>query len=169
MDDASDVHGWVSDAAKVLDIEERRALNAVCEELRDSNVEAAVVILEALAPEVSSPSGFCAALLNFWGVGHPRLHTGLLVLLLVQQRRLEMRTGYGLVRQLPTQTLQRIQREKMMPLFAEKKFGKALCEGLAAVQTELSLATPADATQPNRHGFGGGQTPIDEFLERTKS
>ena len=40
MDDASDVHGWVSDAAKVLDIEERRALNAVCEELRDSNVEA---------------------------------------------------------------------------------------------------------------------------------
>lgn len=39
--------------------------------------EAAVVILEALAPEVSSPSGFCAALLNFWGVGHPRLHTGL--------------------------------------------------------------------------------------------
>ena len=40
MHDASDVHGWVSDAAKVLDIEERRALNAVCEELRDSNVEA---------------------------------------------------------------------------------------------------------------------------------
>lgn len=40
MDDASDVHGWVSDAAKVLDIEERRALNAVCETLRDSNVEA---------------------------------------------------------------------------------------------------------------------------------
>ena len=40
MDDESDVHGWVSDAAKVLDVEERRALNAVCEKLRDSNVEA---------------------------------------------------------------------------------------------------------------------------------
>ncbi len=48
MDDESDVHGWVSDAAKVLDVEERCALNAVCEKLRDSNVEAVSLRAESL-------------------------------------------------------------------------------------------------------------------------
>eukprot|EP00435_Cladocopium_sp_Y103_P058513 s1421_g20.t1 len=69
--------GWVSDAAQLLEPSERRKLNAICEQMQTLNVEATVVVLDALSSDVTSPSGFCAALLNFWGVGHPRLHTGM--------------------------------------------------------------------------------------------
>ncbi|CAK9042189.1 unnamed protein product [Durusdinium trenchii] len=131
-------------------------------------VFASVVVLAGLHPEVSSVSGFAAALMNFWGVGHPRLHTGLLVMLLVQQRCLEMRVGYGLARLLPTEKLQQIQQERMRLHLAANKPGQALCEGLEAILTVLSSSSlrKSEQVSRNRHGFGGGQTPIEEFLKK---
>ncbi|CAK9042191.1 Hypothetical protein SCF082_LOCUS24314 [Durusdinium trenchii] len=106
--------------------------------------------------------------MNFWGVGHPRLHTGLLVMLLVQQRCLEMRVGYGLARLLPTEKLQQIQQERMRLHLAANKPGQALCEGLEAILTVLSSSSlrKSEQVSRNRHGFGGGQTPIEEFLKK---
>ncbi|CAK9039478.1 unnamed protein product [Durusdinium trenchii] len=108
----SEPPSWVSDSGRFLEASEQRRLEELCEALANTNVEASVVVLAGLHPEVSSVSGFAAALMNFWGVGHPRLHTGLLVMLLVQQRCLEMRVGYGLARLLPTEKLQQIQQER---------------------------------------------------------
>eukprot|EP00913_Durusdinium_trenchii_P033863 g31699.t2 len=166
----SEPPSWVSDSGRFLEASEQRRLEELCEALANTNVEASVVVLAGLHPEVSSVSGFAAALMNFWGVGHPRLHTGLLVMLLVQQRCLEMRVGYGLARLLPTEKLQQIQQERMRLHLAANKPGQALCQGLEAILTVLSSSSlrKSEQVSRNRHGFGGGQTPIEEFLKKVR-
>ena len=164
---------WVSDPGRLLPDLDRSQLNELCEKLQSTwKAEAVVVVLDSLAADVN-PTGFAAALLNFWGVGDRRLHTGLLILLLTGQRRLEMRTGYGLARILPSDVLQSMQRETMMPHLAAGKPGQALCEGLRAALQAMEAAPQhwrqTGSTEQNSHGFGGGQTPIDEFLPKDKT
>ena len=168
---------WVSDPGRLLPDAERSELNELCEKLSSEwKAEAAVAVLDSLAVDVQ-PTAFAAALLNFWGVGDRRLHTGLMVLLLTGQRRLEMRTGYGLARILPSEELQRIQQQAMVPHLAANRPGQALCEGLKACFHMVEHKAPkhwkqthsnGPSVERNSHGFGGGQTPIDEFLPNKK-
>jgi len=168
---------WVSDAGRLLSDEERDTVDRACAAIHQAwRAEAAVVLLEALPVDVQ-PSAFAAALLNFWGVGDKQLHTGLLVLLLSKQRRLEMRVGYGAARALPSTTLRAIQDEHMVARLRTGAVGRALEFGLTRVLGSLdelaprhwkrqTPAAPRDRDERNRHGFGGGQTSIEEFLPK---
>ena len=166
---------WVSDPGRQLPDADRAELHDLCEKLQlEWKAEAAVVVLDSLAADVN-PNGFAAALLNFWGVGDRRLHTGLLILLLTGQKRLVMRTGYGLARVLSSDFLQSVQRE-MVPHLASGRPGRALCDGLHAALQAMDQAPKhwrraagTGTTEVNSHGFGGGQTPIDEFLPQAKT
>uniref|UniRef100_A0A7S1F1T3 TPM domain-containing protein n=1 Tax=Noctiluca scintillans TaxID=2966 RepID=A0A7S1F1T3_NOCSC len=160
--------GWVSDIGHLLSETDRIKIDAVCREIHQSwRAEVVVVVLESL-PTGFNPAGFAAALLNYWGVGDAKLHTGLVVLLLVKQRRLEMRTGFGATRMLGADTLESLQNDRMVPLLKLENPGGALLEGLKGIQEIIDHTGPShwrrsSASEPNRHGFGGGQTPIDEF------
>jgi len=164
---------WISDVGKQLTEVEFKNVDAHCAAIHSAwRFEVAVVLLEGLPDDVQ-PSAFSAALLNYWGVGDKRLHTGLFILLLSKQRRLEMRVGYGADRALPKDLLRRIQEEKMVPHFKHGAIGQAFSEGLKEISATLQAKAPShwrrDAAVPvadeqNRHGFGGGQTSIDEFM-----
>ncbi|CAE7888023.1 unnamed protein product [Symbiodinium necroappetens] len=167
---------WVSDPSRLLPDSDRSEVDELCEKLqREWKAEAVVVVLDSLAADVQ-PTGFAAALLNFWGVGDQRLHTGLLILLLTGQRRLEMRTGYGLARILPSEVLQSLQ-QSMVPQLAAGSPGRALCQGLKGALQKLEEDAPkhwrnqegaSSDRQRNSHGFGGGQTPVDEFMPKDR-
>lgn len=163
---------WVSDIGKQLPAEDRGELDKLCESFHAQwRAEVAVVVLGALPDDVN-PSGFAAALMNFWGVGDVRLHSGLLIMLLSRQRRLEMRVGHGATRVLGPEVQRRIQQDHMVPHFRAGHPGAGLCAGLRAVMSTFEDSGPShwrrDPAAPvpelNRHGFGGGQTPIDEFM-----
>jgi len=166
---------WVSDVPKLLSDTDSTEIDAICAALVEAwRFEVAVVLLESL-PEEIQPSAFAAALLNFWGVGDKRLHTGLLVLLLSKQRRLEMRVGFGAGRALPPECLRSIQDECMVPHLRNGAVGAALRDGLRAVSIALEAGAPSHwrrdksaQHEPNRHGFGGGQTSIDEFMPTSR-
>uniref|UniRef100_A0A7S4RPK7 TPM domain-containing protein n=1 Tax=Alexandrium monilatum TaxID=311494 RepID=A0A7S4RPK7_9DINO len=162
---------WVSDVGSLLDKDSRADVDALCDEVHASwCVEVAVVVLSSL-PEDVHPSAFAAALLNYWGVGDVRLRTGLLVMLLLGQRRLEMRVGYGTQRVFSPETLKAIQEERMVPHLRAGAPGAALREGLRGIQAALDAKGPqhwrrsasSGPAEYNRQGFGGGQTPIDDF------
>lgn len=163
---------WVSDAGHLLGDTERAEVDALCEQVYAAwKVEVAVVVLDAL-PEDVRPTAFGAALLNYWGVGDTRLRTGLVMMLLLSQRRLEMRVGYGAERILRPEVLKAVQDERMVPQLKAGNPGAALREGLRGVLEVLEAKGPPHwrrhpgdpPPERNRHGFGGGQTPIDAWL-----
>lgn len=171
---AGEEPGWVSDAGHVMNEEDRSAVSARCQDVYSAwRMEIGIVLLNALPKDVH-PAGFTAALLNYWGVGDPKLHTGLLALFLLEQRRLEVRVGYGAERILKAEMLKRLQEERMVPHLKEGALRPALEEMVSGISEAMEKdgpphwrrATDRGLVKPNKHGFGGGQTPIKEFMPK---
>lgn len=127
--------GWVTDLADVLSDGEEAAMNSVIAELHtDLGVEIAVVTVPDVA---GTPKAFATELFNTWGVGDGDANNGLLVLLVMGERRLEMETGYGLEATLPDGWLGTMQQQAMVPHFKQGEFGAGLIAGLADINARL--------------------------------
>jgi uncharacterized protein len=85
----------------------------------------------------STPKDFANRLFAHWGIGKARADNGLLVLLVVDQRRLEMETGYGLEPILPDGWLGNMQAEVMVPAFRSGDFPAGLEAGLVRIDQRL--------------------------------
>ena len=90
---------WVSDTAGVFSPAAVARIDARLDALeRDLGVEIAVATVNGID---TTPKEFATGLFAHWGIGKARADNGLLVLLVMDQRRLEMETGYGLEPILP--------------------------------------------------------------------
>ena len=128
--------GWVTDMADVLDPGQEAVLNAQIERLNtDLGVEIAVVTIDNSGDQ--SPKQFSTALFNAWGIGSSQRNDGLLVLLALEQRRLEMETGYGLEAPLPDGWLGTMQAGHMVPSFKVGEYGDGLVAGLGQIDERL--------------------------------
>ncbi|WP_199589752.1 TPM domain-containing protein [Lujinxingia litoralis] len=138
------VNAWVTDHADILTPEQELELNTMLHELEHlTSVEVALVTLHSV--DAPTPKDFATRLFNYWGVGKEELNNGLLVLLVMDERRLEMETGYGLEGVLTDGWLATIQAEHMVPHFKEGQFGIGLTSGLAEIYRRLTphpLPTP---------------------------
>lgn len=145
------VHGgWVSDVAGALDPSEVAAIDALLDDLnRDLGVEVAVTLVDST--DDLTPKEFTSALFAHWGVGRRGADNGLLVTLVLSQRRLEMETGYGLEGLLPDGWLGRMQADHMVPRFREEDYGGGLLAGLR-VTAERLRAHPVEAQLGSRIG-----------------
>lgn len=153
---------WVSDLAEVIDAPAEARIEARVQALHDDlGVEIAVVT----APTVQgTPKDFATGLFEHWGVGSAGANDGLLVLLVVDARRLEMETGYGLEPALPDGWLGTMQAERMVPRFRDGDLGGGLEAGIEAVDARLrsdpdqaqqgtrsAIPTPRVAAPPDAH------------------
>ncbi|MCA9492203.1 MAG: TPM domain-containing protein [Myxococcales bacterium] len=164
--------GWVTDAADILDETAEAELNTRIEALhRDLHVEIAVVTLQEVD---RTPKEFATALFNHWTIGDAKANNGLLVLMVMGQRRLEMETGYGLEPLLTDSWLGAMQQQKMVPEFKAGNFGTGLVAGLVACDerlrqhpAEAMLGTQAAAVKlpdwPTEPTWEAG-SPIDPLL-----
>jgi TPM domain len=101
------------------------------------------------------PREFATGLFNRWGIGKAGADSGLLVLIVADQRRIEMETGYGLEPALPDGWLSALQHETMLPAFRSGDHGAGVEAGLAAPRawvcwraSRCSCAPPAAASAP---------------------
>ena len=127
---------WVTDLAKVIDAEDEATINALLDALEaETTVEVAVVAV----PSVSSPTPkqFTTELFNHWGVGKAGADNGLLVVLSIEDRRVEMEPGYGLAPILTDGWLGTMQSELMVPEFRAGDYGEGLLVGLRATDAKL--------------------------------
>jgi uncharacterized protein len=126
---------WVQDGAGVLTMQERRDLDVLLTQLeKDTGVEMPVVTVQDVP---GTPKEFATALFNHWGVGKADADNGVLVLLVMGQRRLEMETGYGVEPILPDGWLGVMQNQSMVPQFKRGQFGAGLMAGLRDVDARL--------------------------------
>lgn len=123
--------GWVADMADIIDPATEARLNALISASEAaSGIEIAVVTVEAVS--TPTPKDFATELFNLWHIGKVGEDNGLLVLMVVAERRLEMETGYGLEADLTDGWLRSMQQRTMVPAFRNGDYGDGLERGVQA-------------------------------------
>jgi uncharacterized protein len=146
---------YVSDPDGVLPPGAAPALNARLDSLdRSGRAHIDVVLVRSLGEAV--PKMAATALFNQWKIGSKVTNNGLLMLLVLDQRRVEFETGYGLEADLPDIICYRIQQRYMLEPARAGRYDVAVQQGVAAIIRRLRppaalprpvLRTAADSSQ----------------------
>src|SRR5690606_33123274 len=122
------VQGWVNDFAQVIDAPTEAKLNAlIADANRQTTAEMAGVVVETTARD--TPRQYVTALFNQWGVGRRGADNGVMILLALNDRRVEIETGYGVEDILPDGKVGEIIRTSMVPYFRRQQWGEGLLAG----------------------------------------
>jgi uncharacterized protein len=106
---------WVSDVANILQPETEQKLNTLINQLQAYNgSEIAVVTLPDSTP-LATPKELATKLFNTWHIGQKDKDNGLLFLISVGDRRVEIETGYGIEAILPDAKVGRIIEQQITP------------------------------------------------------
>jgi uncharacterized membrane protein YgcG len=144
--------GRVNDFAQVLDASTKAQLNALVAQVEQrTTAEIAVVVVHTTAP--LTPKEYVTALFNRWGVGKRGIDNGVMVLLAIHDRRVEIETGYGVEGILPDGKVGEIIRTAMLPAFKHNRWGEGLVAGTQRVAQTLlehtpTLRPPAEPRRP---------------------
>lgn len=155
--------GYVSDPDAYLSPADETTINRLLAVLEDSSsAQVAVVIVGSIGNE--NPKDFATRLFSHWGIGQAGIDNGLLILTVMDQRRTEFETGYGLEGVLPDAYCYRIGMQELVPYFKEEQYGQGLIAAVQAIAEilqdpaslpEIQLAplaqgTPAANQAPRR-------------------
>ena len=141
--------GRVNDFAQVLEPSTTEQLKALAAEVEQrTTAEIAVVVVHTTAP--LTPKEYVTALFNHWGVGKRGADNGVMVLLALHDRRVEIETGYAVEGILPDGHAGEIIRTAMVPAFTHDRWGEGLVAGTQRVaqvllQQASTLPPPAEA------------------------
>lgn len=158
---------WVTDMAGILNNEIETQINQIISRLEAKNgTEMVVVTVPKISPG-DTPKQFATQLFNYWGVGKKGQDNGVLFLISVGDRRVEIETGYGLEEILPDAKVGNIIKSQIIPQFKKGDFAGGTLAGTQALvvvlESERSLLTPnAENSQSTNNsilhlllGFGG--------------
>ena len=146
-------NGWVADPANVI-AARHTDINRLLTDLEQrTSVEVAVVVLPTIGQLV--PKDFAVALFQHWGIGKAGKDNGLLVLHILDQRRIEIETGYGLEGVLPDVKCFWITEEVAVPFFKQSSFAdghnevvRALIRGIDQPDIQHAALVSQLSTQP---------------------
>lgn len=134
--------GWVSDTAEQISAPMERRLNGLITFLEaETTAEIAVVTIPDTPPEVS-PKAFATELFNTWGVGKAEKNNGVLVLLSMGDRRIEIELGRGMEPVLSDDRLASLTRHSLRPLLQAGNVDQALWAGVGAIVADLTGIDP---------------------------
>ncbi|MDJ0620470.1 MAG: TPM domain-containing protein [Calothrix sp. MO_192.B10] len=145
--------GWVTDMANILSDRTESQLNGMISRLEAKNsAEMAIVTVPETAP-AATPKEFTTKLFNHWGIGKKGKDNGLLFLISVKDKRVEIETGYGLEGILPDAKVGKIIGTKIIPRFQQRDFDGGVLGGTKALivvlEPSLGQELAQDATVPS--------------------
>jgi uncharacterized protein len=158
--------GRISDFAGVVDPATRSTLDALLAELTaKTGAEIAVVTVRTTAPETSFD--YAMAIAEQWKPGDPKKDNGVVLLVAVDDRAMQILTGYGVEGALPDGKVGEIRDRLALPAFREGRYSAGIARAAAALAAaiasdagvELSGVPPAD-----RRARGRGGAPIAAVL-----
>ena len=128
-------NSWVHDGAGVVGHREAD-INRLLDKLeRDTGAEVVVVTVPSIGTDV--PRDFATVLFNAWGVGKAGKDNGVLILHVIDQRRVEIETGYGAATVLTDARCKQIIDEVTIPFFKRSSFADGHFETVRAVARGL--------------------------------
>ncbi len=98
---------------------------------------------------VSYPKDFATELFNYWGIGKKGEDNGVLLLISVKDRRVEIETGYGLQEILPDVKVQQIIDTTILPNFKEGNFALGTVEGTKSLAVLLAPSLKKELLSSN--------------------
>ncbi|WP_225894467.1 TPM domain-containing protein [Atlanticothrix silvestris] len=144
--------GWVTDMAGILSDETEAQINQMISELEaKKGTEMAVVTVPKTSPS-ASPKKFATELFNYWGIGKKGQDNGILLLISVGDRRVEIETGYGVEAILPDAKVGNIIDTQIIPQFKKGDFAGGTLAGTKALIVVLKpdqLSSANQVTPPN--------------------
>ena len=147
--------GFVNDFANILSTDQTASLERIAQGLKEgTGAELAVAIMPSTTP--LDPKTYAVDLFTKWGIGRKGQDDGVLVLLAIAERRIEVEVGYGLEGVLPDGRVGRILDEAAIPHFREGRMGEGLVATAEALAQVVSNAPGADAIGAAGSGEEGG-------------
>ena len=127
---------FVSNPDGILSAETVNTLDQMLFSLQEANTsEVAVVALQSIGD--NDIDDFATELFTRWGIGKQN-DNGLLVLLILDQRRITFRTGYGIEGILPDAICKRIQTQYVIPQFKQGDYDKGILDGMNVITRILT-------------------------------
>lgn len=120
--------GNVSDFAALLDPSQASTLEDVIQELRESDVWLAVATIPAAGDR--TPKEWATDAFQEWKIGEKGKDNGVLIVLSLGDRRVEVETGYGVEARLPDFRVGQLLDAYAVPSFRQNRWGEGLL-GLA--------------------------------------
>lgn len=128
--------GWIADPDNIVPEAEETQINQILSAIEtDLTAEVGIVVVNSISEAV--PRTFVHELFNLWGVGKKNKDNGLLLLLVIDQKRWEAETGYGLEGVLPDVTLKRLGEKSFPAHFRAGNYGTGLLEFTRALDQML--------------------------------
>jgi len=144
--------GFVNDYAGALSSGERSRIEALCRDLEaKTSAELAVVVVKTVQP--LDPKMYAVKLFEKWGIGKKGVDNGILLLLAMEERRVEIEVGYGLEGVITDSKAGRILDDYVVPYFKKGQFNKGLYNGAAAISKEIITskgASPDEKFAPEK-------------------
>lgn len=157
-------NSYISDPSNLLEQTTYDQINSELTFLEDSiGSEVALVLLPSIGEAV--PKDFAYKLLNLWGIGKKGADNGLLILFVLDQKRVEFETGNGLEGILPDAICKRIITNEMIPSFKNEAYGEGLLEGIMAISSIIQRPENAvEYEEKENKGEGGFFLQIYSYL-----
>ena len=125
-------NGFVSNPDAILKAETVQQLNISLDSLeKQTGAEVAVVVLNSIGQNEIKP--FATDLFKLWGIGKTKKDNGLLLLFVLDQRKVTFETGYGLEGILPDAICKRIQIQTMIPEFKTGNYDAGILAGVQRI------------------------------------
>lgn len=148
-------NSYISDPSNILDEETYNQINNQLTFLEDSvGNQVALVMLPSIGEAV--PKDFAYKLFNLWGIGKSGADNGLLILFVLDQKRVEFETGNGLESILPDAICKRIITNELIPSFKNEAYGEGLLKGINAISSIIQNPENAVEYEENENKGEGG-------------
>jgi hypothetical protein len=130
--------GRIVDTASMLTHDQ---INKISQELNriESEVEGSQMLVVTVpdVPSGTSPKQFATALFNNWGIGSKKTQNGVLMLVVKDQRRIEIEVGLALDDKFDKTWCTSMLKAEVVPLFKEGRYGDGVYEGVRKVEARL--------------------------------
>jgi uncharacterized protein len=146
--------GFVNDYVGILTADQKQTLDQITQSLKQTNgAELAIAIVDSVEPLDSKL--YAVKLFEKWKIGEKGKDNGVLVLLAIKERRIEIEVGYGLEGVLPDALAGQILDDYAVPNFREGKMGEGVIETAKAIASVVAKEENAPQLRPKTEEEGG--------------
>lgn len=151
----TDVRRYVTDPSNILAPAATDTINAILGRLEKSTgIETAVVMLPSIGE--NDIFDFSTSLFRKWGIGKKKSDNGLLILFVMDQKKVRFTTGYGIEGTMTDAMSKRIQTTLMIPRFKKGNWDGGMVNGVSAVAKTLDGSMQAEE--------GSGEDDLSDIL-----
>lgn len=146
--------GFVNDYAGILNADQKQVLDQITRALKQTNgAELAIAIVDSVEP--LDPKLYAVKLFEKWKIGEKGKDNGVLVLLAMKERRIEIEVGYGLEGVLPDALAGQILDDHAVPNFREGKMGEGVIATAKAIASVVAKEENAPRLRSEKPEGGG--------------